>query len=107
VPGHARIGLPGAANRALFRGDRRLDSFEVEGIGPIAAFVHALTSDVAPTFEITHYSEHALGSGSDASAIANLQIKTAGGKKTFGASVDTSIELAGIDAVLSALNRMS
>ncbi len=77
-----------------------------EGNGPIAAFVHALTSDGAPAFEITHYSEHALGSGSDASAIAYIQIKTAGGKKTFGAGVDTSIELAGINAVLSALNRM-
>ena len=76
-----------------------------EGNGPIAAFVHALTRSGAPSFEITHYSEHALGSGSDASAIAYIQIKTADGKKTFGAGVDTSIELAGINAVLSALNR--
>ena len=77
-----------------------------EGNGPIAAFVHALASSGAPSFEITHYSEHALGTGSDASAIAYIQVKTADGRKTFGTGVDTSIELAGINAVLGALNRM-
>jgi len=77
-----------------------------EGNGPIAAFVNALSQSDAPTFEITHYSEHALGSGSDASAIAYIQVKTVDGRKAFGAGVDTSIELAGINAILSALNRL-
>jgi 2-isopropylmalate synthase len=76
-----------------------------EGNGPLAAFVHALTSQTGAPFEITHYSEHALGTGSDAQAIAYIQVKTVDGKRTFGAGVDTSIELAGIRAILSALNR--
>ncbi|MEA3187680.1 MAG: 2-isopropylmalate synthase [Chthoniobacter sp.] len=76
-----------------------------EGNGPIAAFVHALRSAGAPEFEIAHYSEHALGSGSDAAAIAYIQIKLATGKTRWGAAVDTNIELASIKAVLSALNR--
>jgi len=76
-----------------------------EGNGPLAAFVHALTAQTGQPFEISHYSEHALGTGSDAQAIAYIQIKTADGKRAFGAGVDTSIELAGIRAILSALNR--
>jgi 2-isopropylmalate synthase len=76
-----------------------------EGNGPLAAFVNALTAHTGAPFEINHYSEHALGSGSDAQAIAYIQIKTGDGTRTFGAGVDTSIELAGIRAILSALNR--
>ncbi len=78
-----------------------------EGNGPLAAFVHALTTHSGQPFEITHYSEHALGTGTDAQAIAYIQVKTADGKRGFGAGVDTSIELAGIRAILSALNRTS
>jgi 2-isopropylmalate synthase len=77
-----------------------------EGNGPIAAFVQALVSVGAPAFEVTHYSEHALGSGATATAIAYIQIKTTDGRQKFGAGVDTSIELASIRAVLSALNRL-
>jgi 2-isopropylmalate synthase len=76
-----------------------------QGNGPIAAFVHALTSDGAPRFEVTHYSEHALGSGEGASAIAYIQIRLADGQSRWGAGVDTNIELASIKAILSALNR--
>jgi 2-isopropylmalate synthase len=76
-----------------------------EGNGPLAAFVHALTAHTGQAFEISHYSEHALGTGSDAQAIAYIQVKSSDNRRTFGAGVDTSIELAGIRAILSALNR--
>jgi 2-isopropylmalate synthase len=59
-----------------------------------------------PRFEISNYSEHALGSGEAAAAIAYIQIKTADGKSRWGAGVDTNIELASVRAVLSALNRL-
>ena len=78
-----------------------------EGNGPIAAFVAALKSAGAPPFEVAYYREHALGTGSEASAIAYIQIKTAEGAARWGAGVDTHIELASIKAVLSALNRTS
>ena len=76
-----------------------------EGNGPIAAFVHALQSAGVPPFEIAHYSEHALGKGSDAAAICYIQIKLADGRTRWGAAVDTNIELASIKGVLSAVNR--
>jgi 2-isopropylmalate synthase len=75
------------------------------GNGPLAALVHAFSSLGEPRFEITHYSEHALGEGEEAAAIAYIQVKRADGTARWGAAVDTNIELASVKAVLSALNR--
>lgn len=77
-----------------------------EGNGPLAALVHGFGATDVPRFEITAYSEHALSSGEEASAIAYIQIKCADGRTRWGAGVDTNIELASIRAVLSALNRL-
>lgn len=87
------------------RNGERLD-LTGEGNGPIAAFVHALQGVGAPKFEVTDYREHALGSGSEASAIAYIRIRGEDGKTRWGAGVDTNIELASIKAVLSSLNRL-
>ncbi len=77
-----------------------------EGNGPIAAFVHALTTDAGvPAFEVAAYREQSLSEGTEASALAFIQIKTATGKTCWGAGVDTNIELASIKAVVSAVNR--
>jgi 2-isopropylmalate synthase len=95
-------GKPGAirCQATLAHGDSTVQ-LKGEGNGPIAAFVQALTSHLKTDLEITHYSEHSLGSGAGAQAIAYIQLNG----KIFGAGVDTSIELASIHAVLSALNR--
>ena len=77
------------------------------GNGPLAALVHGICSlPGVPRFEIANYSEHAMSSGEEATAIAYIQIKTADGKSRWGAGVDTNIELASVKAVLSALNRL-
>jgi 2-isopropylmalate synthase len=77
-----------------------------KGNGPIAAFVHALITDAgAPPFEVAIYREQSLSSGTEASALAFIQIKTSAGKSVWGAGVDTNIELASIKAVVSAVNR--
>jgi 2-isopropylmalate synthase len=75
-----------------------------QGNGPLAALVHGF-SGVGQKFEIANYSEHALGSGEEAAAIAYIQIRHADGRSRWGAAVDTNIELASVKAVLSALNR--
>jgi 2-isopropylmalate synthase len=76
------------------------------GNGPIAAFANALIEDAgAPSFEVATYREQSLASGSGASALAFIQLKTANGKTVWGAGTDTNIELASIKAVLSAVNR--
>ena len=77
-----------------------------KGNGPIAAFVDALIRDGGvPAFELTNFREQSLSAGSEASALAYIQIKRADGKSVWGAGVDTNIELASIMAVISAVNR--
>ena len=76
-----------------------------EGNGPIAAFTNALSAHGVPAFSVSSYREQSLSSGSEASALAYIQIKRADGKTCWGAGVDTNIELASIKAVVSAVNR--
>jgi 2-isopropylmalate synthase len=90
--------------RAKLLRDGKPVKFSGEGNGPLAALVHGFGT-IGVCFEITNYSEHALSSGEEASAIAYIQIKHADGKTRWGAGVDTNIELASVRAVLSALNR--
>ena len=75
-----------------------------KGNGPIAAFVNAL-KEQGESFEVANFKQHALSSGSEASAIAYIQIKLPDGRTKWGAGIDTNIELAPIKAVLSAVNR--
>ena len=99
----------GTAGVFSCRASARRDGAEVAltgtGNGPIAAFVHALHESGAPRFEIADFKQHALSSGTEASAIAYIHIRLPDGKTKWGAGVDTNIELAPIKAVLSAVNR--
>ena len=91
--------------RAKLLRNGKMVALSGQGNGPLAALVHGFGKIRVPRFEITAYSEHALGSGEEAAAIAYIQIKHANGKTRWGAGVDTNIELASVRAVLSALNR--
>jgi 2-isopropylmalate synthase len=91
--------------RARLERDGKPVQLSGEGNGPLAALVHAFASTDLPRFEIVNYSEHALGSGEEATAISYIQIKQGQAKSRWGAGVDTNIELASVKAVLSALNR--
>jgi len=76
------------------------------GNGPVAAFVHGLNqSKIVEPFEVVSYSEHSLGTGAEAKAVAYFEIKSGVGPTVFGAATDTNIEIASLKAVLSALNR--
>jgi 2-isopropylmalate synthase len=85
--------------------DGETKSLEGHGNGPIDAFVRALIEAGVEPFEIISYSEHSVGTGADSSAAAYIQIKTQSGFTGYGAGLDTSIDLASIKGVLSALNR--
>ena len=76
-----------------------------KGNGPLAALANALLEAGEPPFEVAFYAEHSLGTGTSASALAYIQVKRPDGSSRFGAGVDTSIELASVKALLSALNR--
>ncbi len=100
-------GTAGAFNcrASLIHGGREI-AVSGSGNGPIAAFVQALTTAGAAPFSVVYYREHALSAGTEASAIAYIQIRDADGRMRWGAGVDTNIELASVKAVLSALNRL-
>ncbi len=75
------------------------------GNGPIDAFVCGFNSRCETGVSILDQAEHALGSGADAKAISYVKLQFQDGAIRWGAGVDTSIPLASIRAVLSALNR--
>ncbi|WP_148254565.1 2-isopropylmalate synthase [Aidingimonas lacisalsi] len=74
-----------------------------EGNGPLAAFIKALAAHGVDA-EIIDYHEHSRGQGSDAEAIAYVEVRL-DGKAVFGVGIDGSITSASMKGVISALNR--
>jgi 2-isopropylmalate synthase len=87
----------------LVDGDHRTVSGR--GNGPIAAFVHALQTDLGADVEVVDYAEHAVTAGSDATAVAYVEARGDDGIR-WGVGMDESITTASLRAVLSALNRL-
>ncbi|HTH04546.1 MAG TPA: 2-isopropylmalate synthase [Ilumatobacteraceae bacterium] len=87
----------------LVDGDHRTVSGE--GNGPIAAFVHALSRDLGLDLEVVDYSEHAVTAGTDATAVAYVEVQDANGNVRWGVGMDESILAASLKGVLSAVNR--
>ncbi len=82
-----------------------IEMIKGQGNGPVDAFVKALIASGVEPFEVMSYSEHSLGSGAEARAVAYFEIKFGTGPSTFGAATSTNIERASLKAILSALNR--
>lgn len=76
-----------------------------KGNGPIDACKNSLIEAGLADFQLTHYSEHSLSEGSDAQAVAYIQIKS-GDKSVYGAGIDSNINKASIRALFSAVNRL-
>ena len=77
------------------------------GNGPIAAFVHALSSDLGIDVEVLDYAEHAIAAGTDATAVAYVEAQGDDGVVRWGVGVHESILSAGLRAVVGAVNRPS
>jgi 2-isopropylmalate synthase len=71
------------------------------GTGPIDAALRALDLPI----DVVGYDEHACGKGSDAVAVAYLEISTPRGMAMFGVGRHANIVTASLLAVLSAVNR--
>ena len=71
------------------------------GKGPLEALVSALPVEV----EIMDYSEHAIGSGSDAKAAAYVEIRLDNGRSLHGIGIDENLTTASFRALFSAVNR--
>jgi 2-isopropylmalate synthase len=82
------------------------EAYELKGIGngPINAFVHALEEQGWKDFVLTDYRSHAIRGGSGADAAAYVQLRKDSGEIVWGAGVDSSIEMAGVKALVCAWN---
>jgi len=76
-----------------------------EGNGPIAAFVHALQSNLDLEIDVVDYAEHAIGQGADAEAVAYVETIDGDGTVRWGVGTDRNIITASLRAVLSAVER--
>ena len=76
-----------------------------EGNGPIAAFVAGLQADLGVELDVVDYSEHAVGAGSDAVAVAYVETQRPDGAVRWGVGRHESITTASFRAVISAVNR--
>jgi 2-isopropylmalate synthase len=84
--------------------DGRQLKIEGLGNGPINSFVHALEQAGLKDFKLTDYRSHAVRGGSDANAAAYVQLQSDDGRLIWGAGVDPSIEMAGVNALVTAWN---
>ncbi len=75
-----------------------------EGNGPIDAFFSAIHKEHIDGFKFASYHEHAISSGSDAKAVAYIELIYKG-RSVFGVGIESNVSIASIKGVLSAVNR--
>lgn len=79
--------------------------FDGSGSGPIDAFVQGFSKASGHNVEVLAYHEHATGAGSDAQAVAYVEMRVDGGDPVFGVGVDANIITASLAAILSGAHR--
>jgi 2-isopropylmalate synthase len=77
------------------------------GNGPIAALTDALARECGIRLQVVDYIEHAIGSGSDAAAVAYVEAAGEQGGAAWGVGLHSNILTASLRAVVSAANRLS
>jgi len=99
----------GASDRTQLRAVIRVDgvtrTIVGRGNGPIAAFIDALARECALRLQVVDYVEHAVGSGSDATAVAYVESAAEDGGVVWGVGMSPNILSASLRAVVSAANR--
>ncbi len=81
-------------------------TLEGKGTGPIDAYVDALKRDSGQDIKIYSYSEHSVGVGADATAVAFVEAEV-DGRKLYGVGRNPNIVTASLQAVSCAVNRAS
>ena len=75
-----------------------------EGEGALSAFIEAWQKHSCQNVVVVDYSEHAVGEGTDAEAVAYVQLNI-DGRRVSGAALDHDTVSASLMAVMAALNR--
>jgi 2-isopropylmalate synthase len=79
---------------------------EGQGTGPIDAFVHGLAQAMGVGIHVVEYSEHALGDGADAEAIAYVGLRGQQGRVEYAAGRDRDIVKASLTAACKATEKV-
>ncbi len=79
---------------------------EGHGTGPIDGFINALAIYLGVEIAVNDYSEHSLQHGSNAAAIAYVELNHPGGR-LYGVGINTNIVSASLEAIISAVNRLA
>ncbi len=87
--------------------DGRKRDIHGQGNGPIAAYVDALAREAGIEMRVVDYSEHAVGRGADATAIAYVEVSAKDGRTLFGVGKHSNIVTASLRALTSAANRIA
>jgi 2-isopropylmalate synthase len=77
-----------------------------QGNGPIAALTDALARECDIRLQVVDYVEHAVGAGSDATAVAYVEAAGDRGAAVWGVGLHSNILTASLRAVVSAANRL-
>jgi 2-isopropylmalate synthase len=86
--------------------DGRHRTLSGTGNGPLAALVNGIRSELGLELSVEDYTQHALTSGSEASAVAYVEAKGPDGVPVWGVGMDSSILDASLRAVISAADRL-
>jgi 2-isopropylmalate synthase len=77
-----------------------------QGNGPVNAIVNGIRAELGVEMSVDDYHEHALTSGTEASAVAYVQVTGGRGNQVWGVGMHSSILDATLAAVISAANRL-
>jgi 2-isopropylmalate synthase len=98
----------GADGARIFAGkiavDGNVQSVSGRGNGLISSVVATLNDGFGVGLEVRDYSEHAMGSGTDARAAAYVECVLADGRVVWGVGIDEDVATASVRAILSAAN---
>ena len=84
--------------------DGRVQSVSGRGNGLISSVVATLNDGFGVGLEVRDYSEHAMGSGTNARAAAYVECVLADGRVVWGVGIDEDVATASVRAILSAAN---
>ncbi|MCZ4281759.1 2-isopropylmalate synthase [Kiloniella laminariae] len=77
-----------------------------KGNGPVAGFINAVAENLGVSLSVEDYHQHSLTHGSDAKAVAYLELKTDDGQTVWGIGIDSNTTVASIRAIVSATNQI-
>ncbi len=85
----------------------KIDNFTGEGNGPISAFVNGIRENYNLKFTLKDFGQNTRSATSKAESAAYVELKDMNDQSIFGCGIHTSITLAPILAVISAINKIN